>query len=870
MIGRTVGRYRIVAKLGEGGMGSVWKAEDALLGRSVALKFLSRDMANSTGARKRFLREAQAASRLDHPGIGTIYDVGEVDGEVFIALRLIDGETIRDRLARRGSLDLREAVDIALAAADALAHAHARGILHRDISSRNLMLTRDGQVVVVDFGLALHEEATRMTQSGVTMGTVAYMAPEVVQGQHSDRRSDIYALGVVLYEMLTGRVPFRGDRTAAMLYAIVHDEPESPCHLRPETPADLEQSVLKALSKDPQARPQSMEEFLTALDNLRGGLPTSSSPAAGEVRVVPQRRTPTVPSASDSLSPTMTLEPAAGVGIHGEKSRRRWLLLGAGTLVSVGLIVGIITWVPHLRRQETPAAPTANYQSVAVLPLRNMSANPAASEHLTEGLSQALITKLTQMSGLRVTPWMTSRRFHDSEEPVDKLVQEFHVDALLVGSFQQQGDRISGTVSLIDGKTGFQVWAEDFDEPRSDLFGIENRIAMGAATGLLGKVTGEQAEVLAKPSGRDVEAQETYYKGLRASQKGDAASLDEAVQLFEAAVARDPELAVAHVGIGSVRTDRYFHGWGGLKDLEAAEAHFRRALEIDPSLLSARRGLIHVFWEKGQSEECLKQGKIVADSRATGIEALLARADAYFFGGLFDRALPILQQVMEQDPGNPGAPWLMTVAASWSGRHQEAVKVGERYLKRFGDDYEIHLWIAFSYQRLGDLEKAAQHYDRMLATIPAVTARYQQLYAAAFFRKIGQVDKADRILLDGLEIVEQNLEKFPDNPKIRDDLANYYGLLGDLKRRQEEEARLLKDFPVNGVPPAELAEGAAFQGDTRHAIELTRLALKRGGMSAPWREFIAVSGAKDLSLVPGYRELLAEDAARLSRLESLY
>jgi len=217
MIGRTIGRYRIVARLGEGGMGSVWRADDALLSRPVALKFLPETLAASPEARQRFLREARAASQLDHPGIATVYDTGEADGRVYIALQLIEGETLAERLKRTGWLPIAEAVRIARAAAEALAHAHGKGVLHRDVTSGNLMVTAEGRVVVVDFGLALPEGATRLTQSQTVMGTVAYLAPEVAEGKPGDRRSDLYGLGVVLYEMLTGRLPFAGERREAVL-----------------------------------------------------------------------------------------------------------------------------------------------------------------------------------------------------------------------------------------------------------------------------------------------------------------------------------------------------------------------------------------------------------------------------------------------------------------------------------------------------------------------------------------------------------------------------------------------------------------------------------------------------------------------------
>ena len=226
VIGQSIGRFRIVAALGEGGMGTVWRAEDTLLDRSVALKLLTSRLTESDDARARFLREARSAGRLDHPGIGTIYEAGESDGQIFIAMRLVDGGTVADRIAARGALGLLEAIRIAASAADALAFAHAHGIIHRDVSSRNLMLTSDGEVVVVDFGLALAEGASRLTQSGAAVGTAHYMAPEMILGKDPDRRSDIYSLGVVLYEMVTGSVPFEGERLETILYAAVHNAAE--------------------------------------------------------------------------------------------------------------------------------------------------------------------------------------------------------------------------------------------------------------------------------------------------------------------------------------------------------------------------------------------------------------------------------------------------------------------------------------------------------------------------------------------------------------------------------------------------------------------------------------------------------------------
>ena len=418
MIGRTFGRYRIVERLGEGGMGTVWKAEDDLLGRSVALKLLSARLADSESARSRLLREARAAGALDHPGIGTIYDAGEQDGEIFIAMRLVDGRTVADRLTSQGALGLLDAMRVTAAAADALGHAHARGILHRDISARNLMLTQDGQVVVVDFGLALAEGTSRLTQSGTTAGTAYYMAPEIVLGQQADRRSDIYSLGAVLYEMLSGAPPFEGEQLQTVLYAAVNTPAVPPSSKRPGIPPELDRIVLKTLAKSPEDRYPKMEALRDDLELLEASGAISEDAAPPIIQPRPQ-----------TLAPTMTLEPATP-GRLGSSPRTRRVAIVAGTTVILGLLAGGISW----RMLRSASSPPPKYASLAVLPFQNTSDTPTESAYLSEGLGQALINKLTQMSSLHVPPWNTVGRFRDPAVPVDKLAKELHVDALLFGT----------------------------------------------------------------------------------------------------------------------------------------------------------------------------------------------------------------------------------------------------------------------------------------------------------------------------------------------------------------------------------------------------------------------------------------------------
>jgi len=280
--------------------------------------------------------------------------------------------------------------------------------------------------------------------------------------------------------------------------------------------------------------------------------------------------------------------------------------------------------------------------------------------------------------------------------------------------------------------------------------------------------------------------------------------------------------------------------------------------------------MIHAFLERGKSEECLKQGKIVADSGAVGVEALLARGEAYLFGGLEHKAIPLFKQAMAEDPANAAALFFLTAAADWAGQFQEAIQPGETYLTRLREDPEVHLWLAVAHHSLGNLEKAELHYQRSLDLLPPNTAMFYELYAAVFFRQIGQADRADRILLDTLDLVEQKLGKYPDNWRLRDRLAGYYGLLGDAKRLREEEALILREFPDSGFILTELALAVGAMGDKRHFVELSRLRLAKGTVEHFSLNMRALYPDKELEQWPGVQELLAEHTAAVKRLEALY
>jgi TolB-like protein len=457
-----------------------------------------------------------------------------------------------------------------------------------------------------------------------------------------------------------------------------------------------------------------MPAFLEALEAVRQGLPASLSSDRGEARLSPFRRRVTkIAREHESLAPTETIPPARTASLRLAR-RRRVRSLTSGAVLLIGATCIAYFWIKHAGRAAAPAVSPAAYKSLAVLPLRNLTANPAESVHLADGIAQSLTTKLTQLSGLRVTPWVTARRYRDSDSSVDAIAGVLSVEAVLVGTLQKAGERLRGTVALVDGKSGLRMWEDDFDEPLADVFSVQNRIAVGVATRLLGKLSGQEADTLATPAGRDPAAYENYLKGVAAMQREGPAASDEALALFLKAVDADPGLALAHAALGTVRVDRYYFAWGGMKELVSGEADLRRALQIDPHLIAARRGLIRAFWLRGKSEETLKQGKLVAESGATDVEALMARAEAYLFGGLEHKSLALFEEVLRQHPANAGSLWLTTVAGVWSGRFAESIRAGERYLAGFGEDPEVLLWMGLAWFSLGDTTRAEGFVERAI------------------------------------------------------------------------------------------------------------------------------------------------------------
>src|ERR1051325_9321170 len=576
MLGKTLRNYRITDKLGVGGQGAVYKAIDTKLGRPVVIKGIPPELSAKEANVKRFEREARLASSLDHPNICTIFDLDEVDGVLYIAMQFVEGKNVRQLVAGR-PLELKTALLIGMQVADALAAAHSRGIIHRDIKSGNVMVTSSGQVKVLDFGLAkllddteaatagIHR--TELTEVGVPYGTATYAAPEQARGDRVDKRADIFSLGVLLYEMLTGTWPFRGKTTIDVRHGVLHDPPRPVEDLRSSPiPPHLQQIIDKALAKEPKDRFQNMDDFRNELRQVFHELDATAS---GYQSVTPE-------------------PPRHLSGAKPFSRAVRWLKSITKT--------DSPTTAPTFIRQsirETPltTAPDHEKKSLAILCFRNLSNDPA-SNFYEFSLADAVITELARVRSLVVRPSSVIARYQGQQKDPREIGKELSVSAVLTAGFIHSGDHFRVTAQLIDVGSGELLWSDRIDTAASDIIVLQDTIAQRIVEGLRVELSPAKQDKIATASTQNPAAYEQYLRGrdlfarfiFRTLSEDDC---NEAIAHFERAIQLDPNFALAHDGLGACHVNRVFKGFGGSEDYEQAEKAFTKALSLDPNIFEA-------------------------------------------------------------------------------------------------------------------------------------------------------------------------------------------------------------------------------------------------------------------------------------------
>jgi serine/threonine protein kinase/Tfp pilus assembly protein PilF len=745
MIGKTISHYKILEKLGEGGMGVVYKAEDTKLNRFVALKFLPPHVSDDV-ATQRFINEAHAVSALDHPNICAIHEIDQTaDGQMFIVMPCYEGASL-EAMIRKGPLGIEEALGVASQIARGLAKAHERGIVHRDVKPGNILITSDGLAKIVDFGLAKLVTQTKLTRMGTTLGTVRYMSPEQARGLEVDERSDIWSLGAVLYEMATGRPPFQGEHEQAIIYSILNETPEAVERLLPGAPKDLERIVRKALAKDPAQRYQRMSDMADDLDLLRESV-----------------RDKTRTSAAQTL---------------GRKRTRLWLALAA--VVIVGVLAVVLGRTYFAKSREKPIT------SVAVLPFQNMSADPE-QEYFSDGMTEAIIKELSQIKALRVISRTSVMRYKKTEKTVPEIARELGVDAVVEGSVLKADHDIRITAQLIAAHPEKHIWAEDFTRALENILILQSEVARAIAREIKVAVTPSEQERLARARLVNPEAHEAYLKGNYFWIKSTPADWYKSIQYFQQAIDKDSTYALAYAGMAKAYDN--LGSYGVLRPRDAwrkVKAYTEKALSLDASLVE---GILLTADVKFCWDWDIK-GAEVYYRRALELDPNLAMA--HFWYGFFltsqkrfEQGIAEMKEGLRLDPLNPDYPVDIGYGYALAGEYDSALAYVERAAE-FDSTFDlVFVTRSYIYLRQGKFDEAIEEAEKGVAV--GSTLALPQLALA--YALSGQTDKARESIA---KLTEEAEGGYPA-PRY---LAEAYCALGDREKVLEylEKAYQERDY----------------------------------------------------------------------------
>ncbi len=788
--GFRFGRYEMVRVIGSGGMGRVYLARDTQLLRSVALKLLAPGATRDARNLQRFEQEARAVSALNHPNILTVYEFGKLEGEYYIASEYVEGETLKKRLAK-GKLEIAETTDISIQIVSALAAAHAQGIVHRDIKPDNLILRSDGIVKLLDFGIAklnaaaiegqegrhLSGPGLSTSQTGHVVGTVRYMSPEQARGKPLDGRSDLFSLGIVMYEMATGKQAFRGETSSDVIAEILKEEPASLNAELPDLQPSFEAIVVRAIRKNPEDRYPSAGEMLADLREFREEVEFQEKLRASGWR---RDTTPEAdrPNSISSSAPTGRLETAQGknsLAIRSSRTKRSIITFVAAALV-LAAGVGL---APLLREQWSQSRPTAASHTLAVLPFRNLRPDPQ-TDFLGFSLADAIITKLGYVKEVTVRPSSSVDKFRNQAVDPRAAAEQLHVDSLLTGSYLRDGDDLRINAQLIDAKSDKILWRDTIDLKYDRLLTVQDTVSQRALAGLEVQLSPDEKEKLRSERAVNPDAYEYYLRGV------DLYALNNfpaAVAMLEKAAAINPDYAPIWAHLGRAYTTNASLQFGGREQYSKAQAAYEKAMTLDPALIDVRVYMANLLTDTGRVE----------------------------------LAVPLLREVLALNPNYAEAHWELGYAYRFGGMLQDSVVEGER-ARQNNPSVKINSSAMNAYLYLGE-------YGKFLQSLPSNDSAYVLFYQGFGQYHLGNNDRAardfDRAYDLDPTLLPANVGKALSY-SLRGDRASGLALLHTMETRAAER----------GVSDAEslykIAEAYAVLGDKPSTIRVFRQTIEGG------------------------------------------
>ena len=692
MIGKTISHYKILEKLGQGGMGTVYKAKDTKLDRFVALKFLPPHLSQAEEEKKRFIHEAKAASALDHPNICTIYEINETDDkQMYIAMTCYEGESLKEKI-ERGPLPVEEALDIAGQIARGLEKAHAKKIVHRDIKPANILVTEDGVVKIVDFGLAKLAGPSKLTKTGTTLGTVFYMSPEQAKGEEIDQRSDIWSLGVVLYEMLTGQLPFKGEYDQAVVYSILNEEPQRPSSLRKGISARLEGILVRALQKNPADRYQNIKKLLSDFEPEASGLKS----AGGKSRLAQGRI----------------------LGLRKPVFYSGLAVLAAAAALAVRLIL-----------PSGPAAPEAE-RSIIVLPFQNISPDPE-QDYFCDGMTEEIIATLSRLGDLLVISRSSAMTFRQMDKTIPEIARMVNVRYVLEGSVRKAGNDLRITAQLIDSKTDAHLWAENYTGTLDDIFDIQENVSRSIANSLKIQLGSAGNSILSERPISEVQAYEFYLRARQEIYRFSEENLDRAVRYLEKGL----EISGENPLLLSCMGNAYYQYWNvGIKMDESyltkAKDCADRIFKTDPNSPHGRMilGLFDLFVNPQQS---IRQFKTVLADNPYDDEALLWFCISVIHLGKGDKVDHLIDRLGTADPLNSVVNILPILQFYYKGEWDSALIPFENLCWSDKDDL-VALWTcARVLASCGRQDEALSAFETVAEGGPSVITEFSRLFGFA-------------------------------------------------------------------------------------------------------------------------------------------